>query len=87
MKKRLLSGLAAICMLPLIAPVSAEPTATDIPAGAQTAPETDRIYCIASVSKMYTATAIIQLADEGKLSLEDSITNYLPDFKMEDERY
>lgn len=87
MKKRILSALAALCMIPLIAPVSAEPSEADISAAAQAACDEDRIYCIASVSKVYTTAAIMQLADEGKLSLDDSITKYLPDFKMEDERY
>ena len=87
MKKQLLSGLAALCMLPLIVPVSAEPSASEISASTQAAPVEDRIYCLASVSKVYTTAAIMQFADEGKLSLDDSITKYLPDLKMEDERY
>ena len=71
MKKRILSGLAALCMIPLIAPVSAEPSASDITAVTQEVSVEDRIYCIASVSKVYTAAAVMQLADEGKLSLDD----------------
>ena len=45
------------------------------------------IYCIASVSKMYSTAAVMQLVDEGKVKLDGYVTEYLPDFKMADERY
>ncbi|MET3439205.1 serine hydrolase domain-containing protein [Sphingomonas sp. 1185] len=35
-------------------------------------------YQIASVSKQFTATAIQLLADEGKLSLDDTVAQYIP---------
>jgi CubicO group peptidase (beta-lactamase class C family) len=35
---------------------------------------------IGSMTKQFTATAILLLADEGKLSVEDPITKYLPDY-------
>ncbi len=35
-------------------------------------------YPIASISKQFTATAILLLADEGKLSLDDKVGKYLP---------
>lgn len=35
-------------------------------------------YPIASISKQFTATAILMLADEGKLSLDDKVGQYLP---------
>ncbi len=38
----------------------------------------DTNYRLASVSKQFTATAILFLAERGKVSLEDSITKYLP---------
>ena len=40
------------------------------------------IYRIASITKTFTATAIMQLRDEGKLQLDDPITKYLPWFKI-----
>jgi CubicO group peptidase (beta-lactamase class C family) len=35
---------------------------------------------LGSVTKQFTSTAILMLADEGKLSVSDDITTYLPDF-------
>ncbi|HEU4851941.1 MAG TPA: serine hydrolase [Telluria sp.] len=35
---------------------------------------------IGSVTKQFTSTAILMLADEGKLSVDDDITKYLPDY-------
>lgn len=41
-------------------------------------PETS--FNIASVSKQFTATGILQLCEEGKLSLEDHVTDYFPEY-------
>ena len=38
------------------------------------------VYEIGSVTKQFTAAAILQLRDEGKLSLDDDLTKYLPDY-------
>ena len=38
-------------------------------------------FNIASVSKQFTATAILQLAEQGRLSLEDPVSKYYPEFK------
>jgi CubicO group peptidase (beta-lactamase class C family) len=40
----------------------------------------DAVFEIGSVTKQFTAVAILQLRDEGKLSLDDEITKWLPDF-------
>ena len=47
----------------------------------------DILYGIGSVSKIYTTVAVMQLAEDGKVSLDAPMTQYLPDFKMADERY
>lgn len=39
---------------------------------------------IASNSKGFTATALAMLADEGKLSFDDKVSKYIPEFKMND---
>jgi CubicO group peptidase (beta-lactamase class C family) len=38
------------------------------------------VYEIGSITKQFTAAAILQLRDEGKLSLDDDLTKYLPSF-------
>ena len=43
----------------------------------------DSPYFIASVTKMYTATVIMQLVDEGKLDLNAPIQQYLPHLQLE----
>jgi CubicO group peptidase (beta-lactamase class C family) len=40
---------------------------------------TDTIFWIASMTKPITATALLMLQDEGKLSIEDSVGQYLPE--------
>ncbi|HEX9973162.1 MAG TPA: serine hydrolase domain-containing protein [bacterium] len=40
------------------------------------------IFRIASVTKLFTCTAIMQLRDQGKLQLDDPIQQYLPWFKI-----
>jgi CubicO group peptidase (beta-lactamase class C family) len=42
------------------------------------------MFCIASNTKSFTATAIEILADEGKLNLDDRVIDHLPWFKMSD---
>jgi CubicO group peptidase (beta-lactamase class C family) len=41
--------------------------------------KTDMIFRIGSITKQFTAVAILQLADQGKLSLQDDIKKYMPD--------
>jgi len=48
----------------------------------KTASTPQTIYGIASVTKVFTSTAIMQLRDQGKLSLDDPIVKYLPWFKI-----
>ena len=38
------------------------------------------VYEIGSVTKQFTASAVLLLAEEGKLSLDDDLTKYLPDY-------
>lgn len=43
---------------------------------------TDTVFRLASVSKQFTATAIMMLAEQGKLSVDDPITRFLPDYPV-----
>ena len=40
----------------------------------------DALFEIGSITKQFTSVAVLQLRDEGKLSLDDPITKWLPDF-------
>ncbi len=44
-------------------------------------------YHMASISKPFVATAIMQLVEQGKIDLDAPIVKYLPYFKLDDERY
>lgn len=44
-------------------------------------------YGIGSVSKTVTAVAIMQLVDQGKVSLDAPVVQYLPDFTMKSPQY
>ncbi len=48
---------------------------------------TDSIYCVASISKMFTTAAVLQLVEEKKIDLDAPVVTYVPDFTMADERY
>ena len=41
----------------------------------------DNVFWIASQSKAMTATAVLMAVDEGKISLDDPVEKYLPEFK------
>jgi len=45
--------------------------------------DSNKIFAIGSLSKQFTATAILLLAQQGKLSLDDSIDKHLPYYKNE----
>ena len=38
----------------------------------------DNVFWIASMSKMFVGASIMMLVDEGKVSLDDPVTNYIP---------
>nr|WP_315028482.1 serine hydrolase domain-containing protein [uncultured Chryseobacterium sp.] len=44
-------------------------------------------FHVASISKTFTATAVMQLAEQGKIDIDQPIITYLPYFKLKDERY
>lgn len=45
----------------------------------------DTIYRIASITKLFTATAVLQLRDAGKLQLDDPVIKHLPWFTMQNQ--
>jgi D-alanyl-D-alanine carboxypeptidase len=42
--------------------------------------EPGHVFRLGSITKQFTAAAIMKLADEGKLSVDDEITRFLPDY-------
>lgn len=51
------------------------------------APDQDSMYGIASISKIFVTAAVMQLAEQGKVSLDTPVVKYIPEFKMKDSRY
>lgn len=47
----------------------------------------DSLFCIASIAKCFVAAAVMQLVEQGKLDLDTPLVQYLPDFRLDDERY
>jgi CubicO group peptidase (beta-lactamase class C family) len=49
--------------------------------------DTNTQFNIGSISKIFTAAAILLLSEEGKVALDQPVTAYLPEFTMKDARY
>ena len=47
----------------------------------------DNTYNVASISKMFTTTCVMQLVEAGKLDLDVPVITYIPEFKMLSEGY
>lgn len=52
-----------------------------------TAPTVDTMYCIGSTSKMVATIAVMKLVDQGLLSLDGPIKNYITSFSMASPEY
>lgn len=46
----------------------------------------EMVFEIGSITKQFTAVAILMLVEEGKLSLDDEITKFLPDYPTKDHK-
>ncbi|MBU1050155.1 beta-lactamase family protein, partial [Candidatus Bipolaricaulota bacterium] len=47
----------------------------------------DSAFSTASVSKCFVATAVVQLAERGRIDLDAPLVQYLPYFRMDDDRH
>lgn len=54
---------------------------------AQLPPDLDTVFGIGSITKSFTCVAIMQLQEEGKLSVHDPVVTYLPEFRTPDEEH
>jgi CubicO group peptidase (beta-lactamase class C family) len=45
----------------------------------------DSVFQVGSITKLWTSTLVMQLADEGKLDIDAPVRRYLPDFRLADE--
>jgi CubicO group peptidase (beta-lactamase class C family) len=45
----------------------------------------DTLFQIGSITKTYTATAIMRLSEQGELGLDEPVRTYLPEFRLADE--
>lgn len=63
---------------------------TNIPLTVSAADNTkteEKVYSAGSISKVYVTVCVMQLAEQGKIELDKPVCEYLPEFKMADERY
>lgn len=47
----------------------------------------DTLFHMASITKPFVATAIMQLVEAGKLQLDDRVVQHVPYFRLKDDRY
>src|SRR3954464_14622595 len=63
--------------------ISAATGVLNLRTGAPATP--DSLFQIGSISKVWTATLVMQLVDEGLVDLDAPLVSYLPEFKVADE--
>lgn len=56
---------------------------TSLSTGVEVTPET--VFQIGSITKVWTATLVLQLVDDGLLDLDEPVVRYLPDFRVADD--
>ena len=84
--KKITAAIAAIMILAAI-PVTAAYGADKETTPVQTEKKADTVSAIGSVSKIFCTTAVLQLYEQGLLNIDAPVTDYVPEFTMQDERY
>jgi len=59
---------------------------TELPVGMRVAMREDSIFDAASLTKLFTATVLMTLIEEGRLALDEPIAKHLPSFESGDRR-
>ena len=83
--KKITAAIAAIMIL--AEPVTAAYGADKETAPVQTEIKADTVSAVGSVSKIFCTTAALQLYERGLLDIDAPVTDYVPEFTMQDERY
>src|SRR5690606_32457911 len=55
-------------------------TVVELPADQQVDAQLDTMWDVASMAKLFTTTAILQLMEQGRVDLEAPVVTYLPEF-------
>lgn len=84
--KKITAVIAAIMILVAI-PVTAAYGADKETTPVQTEIKADTVSAIGSISKIFCTTAALQLYEQGLLDIDAPVTDYVPEFTMQDERY
>ena len=88
MKKTItLIAICLLCMLGVTAAGAEGAPTSSLPEITSAQAQTGKMYGIGSVSKVFTAAAVMKLVDEGKIDLDEPLTTYIPGFVMADARY
>ncbi|NKQ59102.1 serine hydrolase [Amycolatopsis sp. K13G38] len=62
----------------------ADTAGTELPAGRQVPMRVDTIFDMASITKLFTSIAVLQLVERGQVDLDASVARYLPEFGKPD---
>lgn len=84
--KKITAVIAAIAILTAV-PVTAAYGADRESTPVQTEKKADTVSAVGSVSKIFCTTAALQLYEQELLDIDAPVTDYVPEFTMQDERY
>ena len=84
--KKITAAIAAI-MIPVAISVTAAYGADKETTPVQTEIKADTVSAVGSISKIFCTTAALQLYERGMLDIDAPVTDYVPEFTMQDERY
>jgi len=62
----------------------ADAKGTELPADQQVPMRDDTIFDLASISKLFTSIAVLQLAERGRLSVDTPVSRFFPEFAVGD---
>lgn len=86
MMKKITAVIAATAILTAV-PVTAAYGADRESTPVQTEKKADTVSAVGSVSKIFCTTAALQLYEQELLDIDAPVTDYVPEFTMQDERY